>query len=120
MTQSRLMHIARVLILGGIIFISGYLSGKVAVPESTRVSDVSNMDVGQPNNVDFELFWKAWNTINDRYVSTATVSPQEKVWGAISGLADSLNDPYTVFLPPEENQQFEEMITGSFGGHPDL
>ena len=67
---------------------------------------------------DFEQFWKAWNIINDRYVPTkhSAVSNQEKVWGAISGLANSLGDPYTYFLPPQEKSLFEQEVQGSFGG----
>src|ERR1700729_2175904 len=34
----------------------------------------------------------------------------------ISGLAASLNDPYTYFLPPVENQQFSSDMSGSFDG----
>jgi len=67
---------------------------------------------------DFAQFWKVWNIINERYVPTkhAAVSNQEKVWGAISGLANSLGDPYTYFLPPQEKTLFEQEVSGNFGG----
>lgn len=68
--------------------------------------------------VNFNEFWRAWNIINEKYVPTkhAAVSNQEKVWGAISGLADSLGDPYTYFMPPQEKSIFEQDVQGSFGG----
>ncbi len=80
-----------------------------------------------PENVDFSPVWKAWHVIEEKFVptppanSTSTkedlsVTDQEKVWGMISGLAASLKDPYTVFLPPEENEIFQEDISGSFEG----
>lgn len=67
---------------------------------------------------DFNQFWKAWNIINEKYVPTkhAAVSNQEKVWGAIGGLANSLGDPYTYFMPPQEKSLFEQDVKGSFGG----
>jgi carboxyl-terminal processing protease len=34
----------------------------------------------------------------------------------ISGLAASLNDPYTFFLPPQQNQDFTQDMSGSFEG----
>ena len=70
------------------------------------------------DDADFEQFWKAWNVINDKYVPTKheAVSNQEKVWGAIGGLANSLGDPYTYFMPPEEKSIFEQNVTGTFGG----
>ncbi len=67
---------------------------------------------------DFDQFWKVWNIINDKYVPTKhkAVSNQEKVWGAIGGLANSLGDPYTYFMPPQEKSLFEQDVTGTFGG----
>lgn len=70
------------------------------------------------DSADFNQFWKAWNIINEKYVPTkhAAVSNQEKVWGAIGGLANSLGDPYTYFMPPQEKSLFEQDVKGSFGG----
>jgi carboxyl-terminal processing protease len=67
---------------------------------------------------DFEQFWKVWNIINEKYVPTkhSAVTNQEKVWGAIGGLANSLGDPYTYFMPPQEKSIFEQDVSGSFGG----
>lgn len=62
-------------------------------------------------------------TVDEKYVnganSTSTeeiANNQERVWGAISGMVESLGDPYTVFLPPEDKKSFEEDVNGSFGG----
>jgi len=71
--------------------------------------------------------WKAWNTLNANFVpdAVASTSPiatttagvdQQEIWGMISGMADSLNDPYTFFLPPQENTDFSSDLSGSFGG----
>ena len=81
----------------------------------------------QPSNVDFSPVWKAWNILNANFVpdAVATSTPiatstagidQTEVWGMISGMADSLNDPYTFFLPPQENTDFSSSMSGSFGG----
>ncbi len=81
--------------------------------------DRNNVAAVRPDDVaDFDQFWKAWNIINEKYVPTknAGVSNQQKVWGAISGLASSLGDPYTYFLPPQEKTLFEQDVQGNFGG----
>lgn len=85
--------------------------------ESTCITDPRAMLSGG-DAVDFEQFWKVWNIINEKYVPTKhePVSNQEKVWGAMSGLADSLGDPYTYFMPPQEKSIFEQDVQGSFGG----
>jgi carboxyl-terminal processing protease len=82
---------------------------------------------GAPAGVDLAPVWKAWNVIDEKFVpaSVASTTPvattsaernQERVWGMIAGLADSLNDPYTYFLPPQENQQFSDDMSGQFQG----
>lgn len=69
---------------------------------------------------DMAPFWKVWDILGEKYVptgkSTTTVTDQEKVWGAIQGLTDSLGDPYTTFMPPEETEDFETDISGNFEG----
>jgi carboxyl-terminal processing protease len=48
--------------------------------------------------------------------SKGTTTDQEKVYGAIQGLAASYGDPYTVFFPPAENKNFQTEISGNFEG----
>ncbi|MBK5215509.1 MAG: S41 family peptidase, partial [Candidatus Pacebacteria bacterium] len=54
--------------------------------------------------------------LNDKSIHANKVTDQDRVWGAISGLASSMGDPYTVFFPPKENKSFNEEILGSFDG----
>jgi carboxyl-terminal processing protease len=80
-----------------------------------------------PADVDMNAVWKAWAILNEHFVpdAVATSSPlatttakinQQKVWGMISGMAASLNDPYTFFLPPQENKDFGSSLSGNFEG----
>ncbi|MEX0917028.1 MAG: S41 family peptidase [Candidatus Paceibacterota bacterium] len=95
-----------------IAFGVGFLFGKGADVPLVRSSST-------PANVDFDPFWKAWHLLDERFVPATTtqmVTDEEKVWGAIQGLAGSYNDPYTVFLPPADKEMFEEDISGFFGG----
>jgi carboxyl-terminal processing protease len=54
--------------------------------------------------------------MDEKYPSASKISDQDKVYGAISGLVSSLNDPYSVFFSPEETKSFEEEIAGNFDG----
>jgi len=68
---------------------------------------------------DLNEFWRVWNLLEKKFVNSTTseaLSRDEKIWGAISGLVNSYGDPYTVFLPPEDAAQFEDDISGNFGG----
>ncbi|MEK7108891.1 MAG: S41 family peptidase [Patescibacteria group bacterium] len=73
-----------------------------------------------PPAVNLTQFWSAWNALQDNFVqvhaSTSLPTDEEKLYGAIAGLAASYGDPYTVFLPPSDAQVFNDDISGSFGG----
>jgi len=101
-----------------VLFGSGYFIGTKA--EGSSSIPVAIVNPSDPNkNVDFATFWKVWNLLDQKFspsTTTQDVSNQNRVYGAISGMVDSLKDPYTIFLKPEENQQFEENIQGNFEG----
>ena len=104
------------LIIGGAFFF-GYQQGGKHISAELTITELQNKDIGQPEQVDFSSFWQTWNVINEKFVTTATsTTAQEKVYGAIEGLAKSLGDPYTVFFPPEESKAFETEISGKFEG----
>lgn len=104
------------LVIGGAFFL-GYQQGEKRIPAELKITELQNKETGKPELVDFSPFWRAWNVINEKFVTTATSTDnQEKVWGAIEGLAKSLGDPYTVFFPPEESKAFETEISGQFEG----
>jgi carboxyl-terminal processing protease len=66
-------------------------------------------------NVDFKLFWKTWDTIRDKYIDSSVLDSQ-MFYGALSGLVASLNDPYSIFLPPDTTKAFNEELEGKFEG----
>lgn len=107
-----------------VVFTGGLYLGYENRPSVKKVTDLFNKNSGQPADVNFEAFWKAWTIVNEKYVdgnstsstSTKKTTNQDKVWGAIEGMISSLGDPYSVFLPPEENKRFEEDIQGNFSG----
>lgn len=70
---------------------------------------------------DFADFWRTWNILEKNFAPTATgtsatSSEQARVAGAIAGLAASYQDPYTVFLPKENADDFKEQVNGEFEG----
>jgi len=74
--------------------------------------------VGAQESLDLTSFWKTYNLLQEKFVNSSDkkITDQEKVYGAISGLVSAYGDPYTVFFPPEENEKFEETISGKFEG----
>lgn len=78
------------------------------------------LDATPDARLDFTDFWKVYNILQTRFVqthsSTTPVTPQSEVYGAIQGLVASYGDPYTVFFPPEQAKEFNDQISGNFGG----
>lgn len=79
---------------------------------------VNLADMQAPEGVegDFSPFWKVWQSIDEKYPDAGEVSTETRVYGAINGLIESFDDPYTMFFNPEETKIFEEDISGNFSG----
>ncbi len=108
--------------LGG-VFVWGIVLGYDNRPAAERVVGVINKKsaVEEAVTADFSPFWQAWEIIDDNFVAATTapesqVKGEQRVRGAIAGLVASLDDPYSVFLPPEEKKLFESDLSGTFGG----
>lgn len=108
-----------------LVNVSGCKGGECSPDKLSLLENILNAGKGQPQNVDFSAFWKTWQVLDTKYVngtasinstSTKKVTDQDRIWGAISGMVDSLGDPYTVFMPPKEKSRFEEDIRGNFSG----
>ena len=91
-----------------LVFVSGFYIG-----QSRPFSFIRN---NVPENVDFSLFWEAWENIEGKYVDEEKVNSERLIQGAISGMVESLEDPHTIFLTPEEARRFLEDVKGSFEG----
>ncbi|MBW6442096.1 PDZ domain-containing protein [Patescibacteria group bacterium] len=65
--------------------------------------------------MDFALFWEVWDLLNSTYLERP-IDQKEMMYGAISGMVNSLGDPYTSFLPPEVNQSFMDSMGGKYEG----
>ncbi|MCG2686553.1 S41 family peptidase [Candidatus Parcubacteria bacterium] len=67
------------------------------------------------NEVNFSLFWEVWNKIQTEYIGRP-VGETELLYGAASGLVSALQDPYSIFLPPEPAKEFKDDLQGKFEG----
>ncbi|MCX6764689.1 MAG: S41 family peptidase [Candidatus Nealsonbacteria bacterium] len=72
--------------------------------------------VCKPEYVDFSLFWETWQKVEQKFIEPEKIDVQKMVYGAISGMLNSLKDPYTVFFDPKTSKTFSEDISGKFEG----
>lgn len=104
--QRKIIFSFLLVILSALIFAGGFHFGKSQVI----------CQVCQPEEINFSLFWEAWNKIQQKFVNRGDLDVQKMIYGAISGMIESLNDPYTVFLPPDDTKRFKEDVKGAFEG----
>lgn len=123
--RKKFMGVARIAVFFALVAVLSFGSGVVVGADGkdllARTPFFSDgLDATPDTSADLGDFWKAWNTLNTRFVqthgTTSPPEPKEKIWGAIEGMTKSFGDPYTVFMPPAEAKIFAEDIAGNFSG----
>ncbi len=107
-------YLVIIAILVGLVFLGiGFEAGKYT-ERKVRYTPENH------NSLDMTPFWAALDALDKKFVPTGktTTLPtdEEKVYGAIQGLATSFGDPYTMFFPPQEAERFKADVSGEFGG----
>jgi len=77
---------------------------------------IDKLDDESGDQVDFSLFWKVWDLLQEKYVDVEDITSEELLFNSIKGMLWATEDPYTIFLDPEENEEFNEDIEGKFEG----
>ncbi len=107
-----------VLLINILVFSLGYAFGMdgYKVTNSGPKVTVSREAPQKYEDVDFDLFWRVWDTVDESYFDNAKINKAAMVWGAIKGMVAAVGDPYTVFLTPDEQRVTEEDLSGNFEG----
>lgn len=98
-----LVFILLILLAGGIGFRLGERRHTIPVVAPDKKADLS-------------LFWYVWQRLGEKYLNKTALDSRKMVYGAISGMVSSLDDPYTAFFPPSDNAVNKEGLKGEFGG----
>ncbi len=108
-----------ILTFGVVVFAGGHETAKVRLGKSDNQiiqRFTGNSNQGAVNAADFSKFWEVWKRLENSYVDPSKLDYAKMTWGAMEGLAQSLEDPYTQYLPPKENKQASEDLNGAFFG----
>ena len=74
-----------------------------------------NADEGQNLDELFKPFWESWEIVNEQYVAQP-VDEEKLMQGAIRGMLQSLDDPYTSYMDPFQYQQNSATLEGDYEG----
>lgn len=114
--------ILQLIVVSFIAALLGYYVGvnKVTVDWKNYKPQVSVINKEPPSrvssNLDLFLFWSVFDRIQSDYYDKTIIDPQKMLTGAIMGMVSSLEDPYTVYLPPLQNNNFKQGMAGQFEG----
>ena len=111
----------RVILLIIIALLVGYYIGvtKVKIDWKNYQPHVVVANKEPPSSVtrlDLAPLWTVLSKIEESYYDKKAINSQKLLNGAISGLVESLDDPYTVYLPPQQNTDFKQGLAGKFEG----
>jgi len=67
------------------------------------------------DTVDFNQFWRVWDEVKAKYYKQP-VKDSDLFYGAIQGLVYALNDPYSMYMPPQAATDFMKSLSGEFSG----
>lgn len=102
-------------LLALVIFAFGYLFGHANLQLDERyIPRLVSTDLGKPSDVNFGLFWDVYNELNSSYLKG--MDSEKALYGAISGLVSSLDDPYSSFFTPDESRSFRNDLFGKLEG----
>ena len=104
-----------------LIFFVFMLGWNVGVNHTYRKQGIDTTNVvltpyGETETVNMQLFWDTWNILSGRYVDPHILDSQKMIFGAIKGMVDALEDPYTIFMTPKENKDFQDVLSGTLEG----
>lgn len=104
-------------LVGGIGYKLGEQKARLETVSSFPLVRVERtLPAEKEGKVDFSLFWEVWDKLEISYLERKNIDYKKMVYGAISGMVASLGDPYTVFLPPTENNDAKSDLRGDFEG----
>lgn len=113
------------LVFVALFLLAGAFSGGVLVgwliPQQTTVESTTTASTEAASDSETDLdtlfapFWETWQYVHDQYVDQP-VDDTLLMQGAISGMLDSLGDPHTGYMTPEEYQEATTPLDGSYEG----
>lgn len=113
-------------ILMGVSFSIGLAAG-ISLPSTVSLPNIpllsNNPPAGTPSATQqsldretlFSPFWQAWDLVHENYVDQP-VNNELLMQGAIRGMLEALDDPYSGYLTSDEYQQANAPLRGEYDG----
>jgi carboxyl-terminal processing protease len=117
-TSKKFQKVVLLIILVVLSIAAGYYFGArgfdIRVKRDPPEIEVSNK-IPPNQDINFSLFWDVWTLLTSEHIERP-FDTQQMVYGAIKGMVESVEDPYTSFLPPEEHEAVNDSLNGTYEG----
>jgi carboxyl-terminal processing protease len=120
-TKKSWLGVLLAVLLASGAFFSGLHLDKI-IGQGNGDSGMLSLFAGTPavtSNANLDEFWKVWQLLDQKFAAgttTFTLTPEQKMQGAIDGLVAAYGDPYTTYFPPSDAAAFDADISGNFSG----
>lgn len=115
--QLSLFHILLLfLIAGGLGYFIGINKIAASWKGFTPIVSIQHKDPPANQNLNMGLFYQILDKVNHDYYDKSKIDTKKILYGAITGMLQSLDDPYTSFFPPQQNSDFKTQMAGEFSG----
>jgi carboxyl-terminal processing protease len=102
--------VARILIL--VVMLLATAFGAYMVGRSQSLATLDEAD-----RKSLALYAEALDTVRNNYVDQRNIDPKKETYGAIEGMLETLGDDgHTRFLTPEEREQNDQSLSGTYVG----
>jgi len=101
----------------GLTFWFGFERGQNHNSNILNSDEILNIgDLDNNEKFDLSLYWKVMKVLKEKYVDAGKLTADDLLYNSIKGMVATADDPYTVFMDPDENKEFDEDIEGTFEG----
>lgn len=84
--------------------------------ESVDILEIINLYGNtRSKKVSFDQYWDVWDQVISKHVDQP-VDEVDLFYSSIEGLVAGLDDPYSVYFPPQEAKEFAKSLQGEFEG----
>lgn len=101
-----------IVLVGGFI---GWESALYSVRDQIKSTEIIAQEASS-TPLNLSLFWDVLAQLESSYVDDIALDKEAELYGAIKGLVNSVDDPYTVFMTPEETIEFQASLDGTLQG----
>jgi carboxyl-terminal processing protease len=116
--KSQKLRYVLLIIVAGLI---GYYAGvsKIAFDWNKFQPHIDVASKEPPPSLQFgdaNRMWAVLDKLENNFYDRKAIDSEKALNGAIAGMVASLDDPYTVYLPPQQNTDFKQGLAGKFEG----